>query len=104
MRFARASLKRCSTADKPLASRKLSRAFCAGLIEAYTARERIVYVSCYPVRFARASLKPIAGREIRITVSRLSRAFCAGLIEALERHFAFNQFAVVIPCVLRGPH
>ena len=59
---------------------KLSRAFCAGLIEAIEVISR-----------------PTAA-------ALLSRAFCAGLIEAtgvLDEAFAA---AIVIPCVLRGPH
>ena len=80
MRFARASLKPLAPLLDEQAPQALSRAFCAGLIEATTAPSR----TCssrpgYPVRFARASLKPdlSGGRHGR---------------------------QGVIPCVLRGPH
>ena len=59
MRFARASLKRAAPSPWPARRSWLSRAFCAGLIEASS-----------------------ASRTPRIRRPTLSRAFCAGLIEA----------------------
>ena len=88
------------------AAKELSRAFCAGLIEAPAARRLNGWSNRYPVRFARASLKLVArakaaascsGYPVRfaraslkrirpefecVYFSMLSRAFCAGLIEA----------------------
>ena len=58
----------------------LSRAFCAGLIEA-------------------AGLLLEAGAD-----PKLSRAFCAGLIEAVPAGGGYQYASAVIPCVLRGPH
>ena len=107
MRFARASLKPRGGAELPQPVLGLSRAFCAGLIEARAIRFPSGAGSCgYPVRFARASLKRPApsaagsgGRSYPVRFARaslkrqtrsatrrrrreLSRAFCAGLIEA----------------------
>ena len=62
---------------------ELSRAFCAGLIEAGPTRAAArASDPGYPVLFARASLKPGVRRGCSAAVFALSRAFCAGLIEA----------------------
>ena len=59
----------------------LSRAFCAGLIEALGHFCLLDFdVGRYPVRFARASLKQLR---------------CASYLDPVD---------IVIPCVLRGPH
>ena len=81
VRFARASLKPRDVDGITLLQVLLSRAFCAGLIEALAALTHpLVEAAGYPVRFARASLKPSIG----------------GL--------CLKWSLQVIPCVLRGPH
>ena len=80
VRFARASLKHVKAGPEPRIEVWLSRAFCAGLIEAANTED----------------ITPFA--------VRLSRAFCAGLIEANELLFRLTSAFAVIPCVLRGPH
>ena len=81
MLFARASLKLFNSPATIRSRASLSRAFCAGLIEATVnpASERAVRAG-YPVLFARASLKhnDIVGEDVRP--------------------------GAVIPCFLRGPH
>ena len=57
MRFARASLKPETHFGIPAALTLLSRAFCAGLIEAFACLRYLRRLRRYPVRFARASLK-----------------------------------------------
>ena len=80
VRFARASLKLFDFVMLDVASITLSRAFCAGLIEANIVGKTMFGKPCYPVRFARASLKPMSRLPSRTS----------------------NH--AVIPCVLRGPH
>ena len=81
--FARASLKPALRIGVRPQNDLLSRAFCAGLIEAQPGNSLPwLMLECYPVLFARASLKlvpEISGSEHEV---QLSRAFCAGLIEA----------------------
>ena len=82
MLFARASLKHCGILKKPSPDLALSRAFCAGLIEALPVTYPPLRTFSYPVLFARASLKPRAHLILIGLRGKLSRAFCAGLIEA----------------------
>ena len=78
--FARASLKHAGFRAAEQHRHELSRAFCAGLIEAKSA-----FIAS-------------------IHSDQLSRAFCAGLIEARACQFRNNDLGKVIPCFLRGPH
>ena len=129
MLFARASLKPGSPEGTYGPITLLSRAFCAGLIEAGAGgRQGDTQEPRYPVLFARASLKLLLLRKKKHMLPGLSRAFCAGLIEAsiplspcpsipgLSRAFCAGLIEAdrtkdhlcvkqeVIPCFLRGPH
>ena len=60
----------------------ISRAECAGLIEALALEFLDVEAPRFPALNARASLKPCILDETGATPMKISRAECAGLIEA----------------------
>ena len=60
----------------------ISRAICAGLIEAMFVGETKMLIMQFPAQFARASLKQCGTPRARGALATISRAICAGLIEA----------------------
>ena len=128
--FARASLKRAAVlAAFPASATALSRAFCAGLIEATRIdTDGICTIQGYPVLFARASLKPDRVREMSSIPSSYPVLFARASLKrgqprqpstgwsrypvlfarASLKRSAVNPFGsaalLVIPCFLRGPH
>ena len=128
MLFARASLKQMVVGPGMTDKEMLSRAFCAGLIEATaTAFSAVSVPSGYPVLFARASLKQIVPEMMQTRFFRypvlfarasLKLAFAQYLCNfalcypvlfarASLKHYSIgseNGLYGVIPCFLRGPH
>ena len=86
VRFARASLKPLATLRVWRLGVKLSRAFCAGLIEARPQEQMTIGFPCALSRaFCAGLIEAYAALQSSSPIATLSRAFCAGLIEARRR-------------------
>ena len=129
MRFARASLKQNGAGGRGIRREPLSRAFCAGLIEAQIIHSTLLELvglsrafcaglieaiwslcfqrdraSGYPVRFARASLKPLRRFPRRLSRRSYPVRFARASLKRGAITASHTTLFRVIPCVLRGPH